>query len=473
VTFRKATLSFLVVFFAAAALSVSAQTFTDLVFFVGTDGANPYASLVQGPDGQFYGTATDGGNIGCGEFGCGTIFKVDSSGNLTTLHSFTGSDGWDPTSTLTLSNDGNFYGTTFGGSGTFFKMTPDGTLTTLYTFCSLPKCADGANPYSGAILATDGNFYGTTYLGGDNGWGTVFKITPTGVLTTLHSFCSTTGCPDGSNPEGPLVESASGVLYGTTPYGGRKISPAGTVFSVTATGVFTVLSKFNNGKNNPSGPFAGLIQGTDGNLYGTTQSGGSSNAGTVYNVSPAGSLSVIYNFKGGNSGYYPFAGVIEANDGNLYGTTIYPNTLGGTIFQVTPAGNWTKLKNFNDANDEPLGALVQGTDGSFYGTTYLGGARTNACYAESCGVLFSLNNGLSPFVKTVPVAGSVGTTVLILGNSLSSATSVTFNGTAASFTVVSATEITTTVPAGATTGIVQVTGSSGTLTSNLSFRVRQ
>jgi uncharacterized repeat protein (TIGR03803 family) len=464
VTFRKPTL-YLFFFLAAAALSVSAQTFTDLVFFVGSDGANPYASLVQGPDGQFYGTATDGGNIGCGQYGCGTIFKVDSSGNLTTLHSFTGSDGWDPTSTLALSNDGNFYGTTFGGSGTFFKMTPDGTLTTLYTFCSLPKCADGANPYSGVILATDGNFYGTTYLGGAYGKGTVFKVTTGGVLTTLHSFCAKAGCPDGTGLYGSLVEANNGILYGTTAYGGT--ANGGTAFTISSKGALKTIANFISAAY----PVPGVVQGTDGNFYGTSNAGGAEGRGTFYKMTSSGVVTVIHSFC--DSCGYPYGGVVEGNDNKFYGTT-NGGTLGSGIFQITAGGQIANLHTMSFSQGaDPMGSLVQGTDGNFYGTTLYGGASTNACSNSSCGVLFSLNNGLSPFVRTVPVAGSVGTTVLILGNSLSSATSVTFNGTAASFTVISATEITTTVPAGATTGKVQVTGSSGTLTSNLSFRVRQ
>jgi uncharacterized repeat protein (TIGR03803 family) len=477
-TFRKPVFSFLltIALLAAASIASQAQVFDTLVYFVGSDGANPQASLVQGLDGDFYGTATYGGNIGCGEYGCGTIFKVDSSGDLTTLHSFSGTDGFEPNSTLTLSNDGNFYGTTYGASGTFFKMTPDGTLTTLYTFCSLPKCADGANPYSGVILATDGNFYGTTQLGGANGYGTVFKITSAGILTTLHSFCANTGCHDGGYPAGQLLEATSGILYGTTPYGGKGY---GTVFQVTSTGGFASLHDFAfYTSTNGAYPYSGLIQAVDGNFYGTTtQGGGASSAyyGTVYEMTPSGSVTVTYSFCAGCGKYegaYPFAGVIQANDGNLYGTAEGYETP-STVFQLTTAGVVKEIKQFDTSDGAyPEGALVQSTDGSFYGTTAFGGATTGACEG-SCGTLFRFTYGLPAFLRSVPIAGAVGTPVIILGNSLSTATSVSFNGTPATFTIVSDTEITTSVPTGATTGKIKVTGSTGALSTSVVFNVRQ
>jgi uncharacterized repeat protein (TIGR03803 family) len=231
-------------------------------------------------------------------------------------------------------------------------------LTTLHSFDG----TNGRNPYAdGLVQGTDGNFYGTTFNGGANGHGTMFKITPGGILTTLHSFHGTDG--------------------------------------------------------NGTSPQARLVQGTDGNFYGTTSIGGGHNKGTVFKITPGGTLTTLHRFHG-TDGSYPYAG------------------------------------------------LVQGTDGNFYGTTLIGGANLND------GTVYSLSAGLGPFVETRPVCGKVGAAVIILGYNLIGTTDVSFNGTAAAFTVVSSTEITTTVPDGATTGKVEVTTPSGTLTSNVNFHVR-
>ena len=202
---------------AATAVAVPAQTFTTLFSFDLTDGAGSGSqALVQATNGDIYGTTALGGaNTSCYN-GCGTVFKITTSGTLTTLHSFDGTDGSSPTGLVQAAN-GDFYGTTqYSGAnngGTVFKITPGGTLTTLYTFCSQggSNCTDGANPEAGLAQATNGDLYGTTYGGGANagpyggGTGTIFKITPGGTLTTLHSFCSQTNCPDGAYPSAALV----------------------------------------------------------------------------------------------------------------------------------------------------------------------------------------------------------------------------------------------------------------------------
>src|ERR1019366_8681017 len=203
-------------FCAAAVIASPAQTFTTLVNFAGANGAHPQASLIQGTDGNFYGTTEAGGTSGNCSGGCGTVFKITAGGTLTTLHSFDGTDGAYPSAGLVQATDGNFYGTTEGGGasgncsggcGTVFKITPGGTLTTLYSFNS----SDGDRPSAGLVQASDGNFYGTTYYGGTSNncggyaCGTVFKISPGGTLTTLYSFCAQTGCPDGASPHAGLV----------------------------------------------------------------------------------------------------------------------------------------------------------------------------------------------------------------------------------------------------------------------------
>ena len=422
---------------ATTAVALPAQTFTTLRRFDKTDGAIPDAALVQATNGDLYGTTYGGGANGGG-----TVFKITPSGGLTTLYSFLCSqtnctDGLDPTAGLIQGTDGNFYGTTpIGGAnkgGTVFKITPRGTLTTLYGFCSTPYglCTDGEYPGAGLVQATNGDLYGTTFEGGANNGGTVFKITPSGTLTTLYSFCSESGCTDGE-----LL-------------------------------------------------FAGLVQATNGDFYGTTYEGGVNGLGTIFKITPSGTLTTLYSFcsrSACSDGEYPYVGLVQATNGDFYGTTpsggancLYP--CGGTLFKITPGGTLTTLYSFCSQSgctdgESPVAGLVQATDGDFYGTTAGGGAgHCSEGSDPGCGTVFSLSVGLGPFVKTTPAFGKVGAVVKILGTNLTGATSVSFNGTAAGFTVVSPSLIATTVPVGATNGTIQVTTPGGTLASNLAFRV--
>src|ERR1017187_3111968 len=252
-----------------SSFSVTWQGLTTLLGFNGADGALPLAGLVQATNGNFYGTAQIGGANGYG-----TVFKISPTGTLTTLHSFCSqsgcTDGEYPAAGLVQANNGDLYGTTvYGGAnndGTVFKITPSGTLTTLYSFCSQSGCTDGQYPYAGLNQAANGDFYGTTVCGGANagtfcaGAGTVFKITPSGALTTLYSFCSQSGCTDGYGPAG-LVQATNGDLYGTTGYGGTN-SKGGTVFKITPSGALTTLYSFcsQSGCTDGNGPVAGLVQ---------------------------------------------------------------------------------------------------------------------------------------------------------------------------------------------------------------------
>jgi uncharacterized repeat protein (TIGR03803 family) len=457
-------------------------TFTTLHNFNGTDGELPYAGLVQGTDGNFYGTTHQGGANGGG-----TVFKVTPGGILTAIYSFCSqsncTDGWGPDAALVQGTDGKFYGTTAfganscqqdGGCGTVFKITPGGTLTTLYRFCPISPCTDGSLPVAGLVQGTNGKFYGTTYYGGANDVGTVFKITPGGTVTTLHSFDKT----DGAYPYAGLVQGTDGKFYGTTYQGGAN-GLDGTVFKITPSGTLTTLHNFNG--TDGALPEGALVQGTNGNFYGTTEEGGANGAyGTVFKITPSGTLTTLYNFCSQGSctdGYTIYAALVQGTDGNFYGTTEQGgasnacNGSCGTVFRITPSGTLTTLHSFDNTDGaSPFAALVQGTDGKFYGTTGAGGNK-NACEL-GCGTVFSLSVGLGPFVETNPASGTVGSAVKILGTNLTGATAVTFNGTAATFTVKSKFEITTTVPTGATTGTVQVVMPGGTLSSNVPFQVK-
>jgi uncharacterized repeat protein (TIGR03803 family) len=467
---------------AATAVSLPAQTYTVLHSFNATsDGAFPDAGLLQGTNGDFYGaTPSEGAD------GWGTLFRITAGGMLTSLYNFdNNADGGTPLGGLIQGTDGNLYGTTNGGGangngyGTVFKITPRGKLATLHSFCSLSGCLDGNGPAAGLIQATDGNFYGTTSGGGANNGGTIFRITPSGTLTTIYSFCAPySGCPHGATPVGALVQASDGNFYGTTYLGGGRAGfvGSGTIFEITQSGTLTTLHIFCSERSCPDGenPVGALIQATDGRLYGTTESGGANNWGTIFRITPSGTLTTVHSFDYNTDGAYPEGGLVQATDGNLYGTTELGNPQdGGTIFKIGASSTLTTIHNFCSQSGcvdggEPYAGLVQGTDGNFYGTTSLGGA--NYYY----GTVFSLSVGLGPFVETRPSSRHVGGGVKILGTNLTGATSVTFNGTLQpAFTVVSASEITTTVPAGATTGTVQVVTPGGTLSSNVPFRVTQ
>ncbi len=456
-------------FCAAMAVASPAQKFTTLVNFDETNGSHPwYESLIQGTDGNYYGT-TEGGGTGVG----GTVFQITRGGTLTPLYSFDGTDGQSPYAGLLQAANGNFYGTTYQGgannAGTVFQITPGGTLTPLYNFCAKTNCSDGGYPYAGLVQATNGNLYGTTYGGGAYGnYGTVFEITPEGTLTTLHSFCAKAQCPDGALPYAGLVQATNGDLYGTT-YGGGAYGDYGTVFKITTAGKLTTLHSFDY--TDGWLPEGGLVQATNGSFYGTTSSGGPNENGTVFKITAAGKLTTLYSFcaqANCTDGTNPTAGLVQGTDGDFYGTTVEGganNGNYGTIFKITPGGTLTTLHSFDGTDGEaPYGGLLQATSGTFYGTTEV---STTTGY----GTVFSLSMGLGAFVETQPTSGAVGAPVIIRGDNLTGTTAVTFHGTAATFSVVSSSEITTTVPPGATTGTVEVTTPSGTLKSNVKFRV--
>jgi uncharacterized repeat protein (TIGR03803 family) len=358
---------------------------TTMVSFNGTNGSCPMAALVEGVDGNFYGTTkyggtTDGGTvfkmtssgkltilagfyggtngywpmaalvqrkydsslygttsgIGGPKGACGTVFRITTNGTFTTLVSFNGGSGAQPMGALVEGADGNFYGTTQYGSyytplgyGTVFKMTFNGWFSSLRSFYA----PDGAYPCAALVQGEDGQFYGTTEEGGPNNAGTVFKIGSGGSSSTLYSFA---GADDGFYPLGALVQGAVGSFYGTTEYGGTndvERGGDGTIFRLTTNGIFTTLASFNvtNGAN----PIAGLIQGRDGNFYGTTCYGGAAGGGTLFRMTPAGALTTLHSF-GGDDGWCPAAALVQGSDGNLYGTAQYGGTDNcGTIFRFS------------------------------------------------------------------------------------------------------------------------------------------
>jgi uncharacterized repeat protein (TIGR03803 family) len=336
----------------------------------------------------------------------------------------------------------------------------------MYDFCSQVNCSDGISP-SSLLQGTNGNLYGITASGGANDGGTVFEVTPTGQLTTLYSFCTQQGCPNGTDPVA-LIQAKAGTFYGVTAFGGATGN--GTVFKITAAGKLTTLHNFCIRRNctdgeNPSS----LVEGSDGNFYGTT----TQTPGTVFKISPNGALTTIHTFcslPNCADGSIPIAPMVQANDGNFYGTTLFGSDVGGTIFQITPTGTLTTLYHLCSQSGCPNTGnpvLMQATDGNFYGTTEGDNGLT------SYGSGFSLSTGLAAFVDAIPNFGIAGRHVLILGNNLGAARKVTFNGTPAKFGVVNEGLLRATVPAGATTGFIEVTTASGTLSSNVAFQVLQ
>jgi uncharacterized repeat protein (TIGR03803 family) len=400
--------------------------------------------MAQGRDGNLYGTAPTGGVNSVG-----VVFKITPAGTQTILYQFDTVHGSTPNAGLTLGADGNFYGTTQLGSahsyGNIFKITPSGVLTVLYDFTGV---ADGGYPVAPLTLATDGNFYGTSYPG------VAFKFSPQGAFTIINKIPTVS--------YGALLQASDGNFYGVTEFGGTF--SAGTVYKISGNTVTTLYSFDGPHGSYPTG---GVVQGADGNLYGTTTAGGSTNAGVIYRITTTGTLTVLVNFDNVHTldGYQAFAGLIAGSDGNLYGATVWGGEDGyGVIFQMTTGGAYTALASFAAASgDGAYATPMQHTNGSIFGLTTRGGV-------DGKGGIYSYYAGINPSISLVTTMGPVGATVGILGNGFSSASSVQFNGTPASFHVLSNTYLTATVPSGET-GQVFVTTSSGSLTSNKIYRV--
>jgi uncharacterized repeat protein (TIGR03803 family) len=284
----------------------------------------PYAPLVRDAAGNLYGTTNQGGQADVG-----IVLKLSPSGKETVLHSFMGgSDGANPYSGVLLA-DGNLYGTTYQGGasngGVVYQISPAGKETVLYSFTG---GADGGNPYAGVIADSAGNLYGTTYNGGAFGYGAVYKLTPTGQETVLYSF---TGGVDGGNPYAGVIEDSSGNLYGTAVTGGSAPSPVyagGVVFKLSPAGQGTVLYSFNTQRQNnghgpagPGVPYAGVILDSAGNLFGAAADDGEKDGGCVYEISATGTFSALYSFNINKGPAIPQGGLVRDSAGNLYGTT--------------------------------------------------------------------------------------------------------------------------------------------------------
>jgi uncharacterized repeat protein (TIGR03803 family) len=389
---------------------------------VSNDGSLPLAGVIQGSDGNFYGVTDEGGSAGEG-----TIISMTPGGTVTILHNFgdgtVPNDGQYTAAGLIRGVDGNFYGTTSGGGsanyGTVFNVTPSGVVTILHSFNDGSVTDDGKNPSAKLIQATDGNFYGTTPNGGAANEGTAFKMTPSGVVTILHSFGDGSVTGDGLYPSTELIQGTDGNFYGTTQHGGSTGFFGGTVYKMTPAGVVTILHSFGDGSVSNDGlqPIAGLVQGTDGSFYGTTSVsskviplgfGAFTNApGSAFKITPQGVVTILHSFGDGtiaNDGQYPSAALIQATDGSFYGTTENGGFASvGTIFRMTSSGAITIMHSFGDGsvpNDGsyPAAPVFQASDGNMYGTTEDGGSA-------GTGTLFKLIDGIPSITSGATASG--------------------------------------------------------------------
>lgn len=443
------------------------QTVTQ-VFAYPSNAAGPICTPAQGRDGSLYTTASGDGTTHTN----GAILQTPLAMKGTRLlYTFATADGTNPGAGLMLGLDGNYYGAAPGGGssgyGVLFKITPTGTYTVLHQFTG---GSDGGAPVSAPVQASDGNLYGNTSFS-TVGAGTIYKFSPpSGTFTTIFTFAQ-----DGSQGKqmtAPLIQASDGNLYGTTELGGA--SNAGTIYKISTAGV--LLNSYNFPGGSGGGfPLAPLVEASDGNLYGTTFYAGTitgqckTGCGTVFKMSH-GTVSVLYSFEGTvTDGAYPEAGLTEGTDGNLYGNTVQggKNQL-GTIYQITTSGQYKLLYSFSaEVGSGPGAALVQHTNGKFYGTAGSGGRN-------GAGSLYSFDVGLGPFIALVRYTGRIGQPVQILGQGLTGSTSVTINGIAAtSFKVVTDRYMTVVIPTEATSGPVVVTTPTATLTSNHNLQIVQ
>lgn len=416
-----------------AAVSSDGVSYALVHSFSGADGSQPQSALIQATDGNFYGATTFGGT-----FDLGTVFKIDSQGNVTVLHSFSGPlgpEGAGPTASLIQGRDGSFYGTSFlggvVGGGTVFKIDQSGRITVLHAFSG----TDGQVPLGVMIQGSDGFFYGTTALGGNlgctaplgdlpKGCGTIFKIDSMGNFVSLYSFAGM----DGEVPFAGLTQSSDGSFYGTTLAGGS--SGLGTVFRMDSSGHLTIVHSFTGVEG--GGPAASLLRGRDGRFYGTTSVGGNWNSGTIYSVDPVGNVIVLHSFNGVD-GASSQSALIQTSDGTFYGTTqlggnascTASNNKGcGTVFKLDTSGNVTVLHAFagqpTDGSSPQYAGLIQATDGTLYGTTQYGGSTNKGVVLQISGI------PVSP--PATPTTGVINIQIVGLPSGSAANVSVTSTG---------------------------------------------
>jgi len=363
------TLAFVCALAAIGTALAQEQTSTESVLynFTPTSGYNPNAGVIFDAEGNLYGTASHGGPARHG-----VVYKLDPAGQETDLYSFTltPDDGEMPKSGVTRDSAGNLYGTTYYGgvayAGVLYKLDPAGQETELHGFTG---GAGGGTPQAGVVLDSAGNLYGTACKCDSTGYyGVIYKFDTAGQYTVLHTF---SGVDGGMTVAGVVLDSA-GNLYGTTSNGGA--ANMGVVYKLDTAGQLTVLHSFTGGADGGT-PYAGVIRGSAGGLYGTTYLGGTANMGVVYKLDTAGQLTVLHNFTGGAGGEEPYAGVTLDPAGNLYGTALYGGTKNhGVVYKLGAAG-YTVLHSFSGSTDgdNPYAGVALDSAGNLYGTTYYGG----------------------------------------------------------------------------------------------------
>jgi uncharacterized repeat protein (TIGR03803 family) len=411
-------------------------------FTTSSGGCGPESTLTEVRPGVFFGTTFGG----VGSATNGTIFTITSAGQYIELHDFDKqTEGANPQGALLNASNGNLYGITTGQVNlidpTIFRSDQLGNVTLLYTF------AGGAQNFlqpSPLIEANNGNLYGTTsqYADAEGNEGTFFEMTPGGSVNVLHTFNGE------GTPNGPVIQATDGNFYGLTTAGAYRL---------TSAGAFTPFSSIG------TQPFGSLFQAANAKLYGVNE------AGSLFDLTLAGVPTNLYDFTFGNDGGVPSTALMQATDGNLYGTTSQYGTSGlGTIFRLTPTGSLTTLYEFTSAEGgvsfSPDPAMIQGSNGVLYGLA-----------SGSCGSIYSLNLGLTapkPHIKFFyPASGAVSTVIRLTGANFLGATSVEFHGVKAKFGVRGADYIVAVVPAGATSGSISVTTPNGTVISQTSFTV--
>lgn len=480
---NKNYLKLIAIVFLSNSLAAYALTFTTLHDLVGTEGESPHGQLVQGRDGNLYGTTSPGKLSG-------KAFKITPTGAYKVLHSFNPAPGSPPPalSVLTLGLDGNFYGTTTTSNantagGTLFKMTPAGAVTVLHQFGTVIN--DGYSIDNGILRPTppvqtaDGTLYGTTTSGGQSGVGIVYKLTTTGNYSIIHHFVF--GVNDGSRPSAPLVVGNDGNLYGTTTIGGKPSASSGTVFRISPNGAIKILHSFDPSIDGGHQPQAPLVKGTDGSFYGTTFGRGDLNQqGNIFKITPIGAYSNLHDldfFHDVTDGAYPNAGLVQASNGIFYGATsrggVPPGLFAddaGVVFNITRLGIYDVTHTFDKAVDgaRPIYSLVQHTNGKLYGTTQFSKTGLNP---SGNGSIFSLDVGARAFVLAQPNSGIAGGKVGLFGN-FTGSTGVTFNGVPASVTGTSSTFRTVTIPAGPATGLIKINKPTGSISGFNTFFVQ-